>query len=73
MKEYVVKAQGRSTDELRVRKYLDEAGVKYTVSDGVFGGLFVRFEADKALWKRVKKDLNLEVESMYCTFKELLE
>lgn len=73
MKDYVVKAQIGSTDEVRVKKYLEKAGIEYSTSKGVFETNYIRFKADKATWKQIKKDLDLAVDSMYCTFRELVK
>lgn len=73
MKDYVVRAKIGSTDEVRVQRYLEKAGIEYSNSKGVFDTNYIRFKTDKTTWKQIKKDLGLVVDQVYCTFKELVE
>lgn len=73
MKDYAVKVKIGSTDEVRVEKYLRKAGIEYSKTKGVFETNYIRFKADRPTWKQIKKDLNLAVDSVYCTFRELVK
>ena len=73
MKNYIVRAQIGSTDEVRVKKYLEKAGIEYSTNKGAFETNYIRFKTDKATWKQIKKDLDLAVDTVYCSFRELVK
>ena len=71
MKDRVIKVAIGSTDEVKVKKYLKKAEKEFSVSNGVFETNFIRFKSKKKFVKRMQKDLNLVVDSVYYTFGEL--
>lgn len=74
MKNYVIKVKRGSTDQVRVKKYLEGAGIDFGPSAGISETEFIRINGlKKSQWKQIKKDLNLAVDDVYCTFKELKE
>lgn len=67
MKNYSLRVAIGSTDEVRVKKYLEKKGISYTEDVGVFSSSYVRFKANKKTWKKIKKDLDLVIDSVYCS------
>ena len=71
MKDRVIRVAIGSTDEVKVKKYLKKAEKKFSESKGVLDTIFIRFKSKKKFVKRMQKDLNLVVDSVYYTFGEL--
>ena len=71
MKDRVIRVAIGSTDEVKVKKYLKKAEKEFSVSKGVFETSYIRFKSKKKFVKRMQKDLNLVVDSVYYTFGEL--
>lgn len=71
MKDHVIRVAIDSTDEVKVKKYLKKAEKEFSVSRGVFDTSYIRFKSKKKFIKRMQKDLNLVVDSVYYTFGEL--
>lgn len=71
MKDRVIRVAIGSTDEAKVKKYLKKAEKEFSVSNGVFETSYIRFKSKKKFVKRMQKDLNLVVDSVYYTFREL--
>ena len=71
MKDRVIRVAIGSTDEVKVKKYLKKAEKEFSVSTGVLDTSYIRFKSKKKFVKRMQKDLNLVVDSVYYTFGEL--
>lgn len=71
MKDRVIRVAIGSTDEVKVKKYLEKAEKEFSVSNGVLEAIYIRFKSKKKFVKRMQKDLNLVVDSVYYTFGEL--
>ena len=71
MKDHVIRVSIGSTDEVKVKKYLKKAEKEFSVSRGVLDASYIRFKSKKKFVKRMRKDLNLVVDSVYYTFGEL--
>ena len=71
MKDHVIRVAIGSTDEVKVKEYLKKAEKEFSVSKGVLDARYIRFKSKKKFVKRMKKDLNLVVDSVYYTFGEL--
>ena len=67
MKNYSLRMSIGSTDEVRVKKYLEKKGISYTEDAGIFTSSYIRFRANKKTWKKIKKDLDLVIDSVYCS------
>lgn len=76
MKEtaYKLNVKRGSTDEIRVKKYLKEKGIEFVESTGVLGSVYIDFSGvDKEEIKMIKKDLDLVPQTVFYTFRELME
>lgn len=67
----IIKVQNGSTDKVRVQKVLKSHNIDYKCNKGAFGSIYIRFEANKETMKLIEKELNLLIENVYYTFKEL--
>lgn len=71
MKYRIIRVDIGSTDETEVLKYLEKSGKEFSVNNGVFETHYIRFKSNKKFIKRMRKDLNLVVDSVYYSFREL--
>lgn len=69
-KIYCIKVKEGSPDEFRVKRYLNDIGIRYDVNHMPVN-LYIGFRTGKKTWKQIRKDLGLSVEYIYCTFKKL--
>lgn len=67
MRNYSLRVVIGSTDEVRVKKYLEKKGITYSEDLGVFSSNYLKFRANKKTWKKIKKDLDLVINSVYCS------
>lgn len=73
LRKVTFKVAKGSTDEKRVKTFLDNEGVNYASDYGLFANNYISCSLDKAMEKKAKKALNLVADHVYYTFAELVE
>jgi len=68
MRRYTIESYRREETD-KAKKVLDSLCIEYNVASGIMIYQMVNFECDKKTWKQIKKELNLNVTSVYAKLK----
>lgn len=62
----IYKIEARTNDQtVKIINALDDMDVEYTIEPSISFETFIKLTVDKKTWKKIKKELNLEIKRVY--------
>lgn len=59
----------RPEEDDKILKVLATYGIKPEITNAITAYHYVSFECEKKVWKEIKKELRLEIKTVYCKLK----